>query len=381
MSLHLDFLDRLIAFPTVSDRPNRALIAWAQEILSSAGARVELFPDETGTKASLLATIGDGAAGGLLLSGHSDVVPVEGQAWTTDPFEASERDGRVYGRGSADMKGFLACALEAMVKAAARPPARPLGLAISYDEEIGCVGVRPMLRALAGRSVRPDLVLVGEPTGMTLATGHKGKVAARLRCTGVAAHSALAPTGLNAIHLAADFLSDLRAEQARLAEAGARDPAHSIPYTTVHAGVIAGGTALNIVPAQSTLDFEIRNVAAEPIDPILDRLFATAARLQAAETERFPEARVAVEVVNAYPGLGIDPDHPALARLKALIGPAAHKVDYGTEGGLFHEALGVPVAVCGPGFMEQGHKADEFVSLDQLERCRSVLGGLIDALD
>lgn len=379
MSLHLDFLDRLIAFPTVSRDSNLALIEWAREVLAEAGVRVELFPDETGAKASLLATLGDGP-GGLLLSGHSDVVPVEGQAWTSDPFRATTRNDRVYGRGAADMKGFLACAVEAMANAARRPPARPLGLAISYDEEIGCVGVRPMLAALAARGLRPDLVLVGEPTGMTLATGHKGKVAARLRCTGVPAHSALAPTGLNAIHLAADFLADLRAEQARLAAAGARDPAHSVPYTTVHAGLMAGGTALNIVPAHASLDFEIRNVAAEPIEPILDRLFATAARLQAAEAERFPEARVAVEIVNAYPGLGTDPDHPALARLVALVGRDVHKVDYGTEGGLFHEALGVPVAVCGPGFMEQGHKADEFVSLEQLERCRGVLAGMIAAL-
>ncbi len=215
---------------------------------------------------------------------------------------------------------------------------------------------------------------------MTLATGHKGKVAARLRCTGVPAHSALAPTGLNAIHLAADYLADLRAEQARLAEAGARDPAHSVPNTTVQAGLIAGGTALNIVPAQSTLDFEIRNVAAEPIDPILDRLFASARGSRRPRPNASPRRgsrwRSSTPIRASAPNRIIRPSRP-----EGLIGGEVHKVDYGTEGGLFHEALGVPVAVCGPGFMEQGHKADEFVSLDQLERCRSVLGGLIDALD
>ncbi len=380
MALHLDLLDRLVAFATVSRDPNRPLIDWAADLLDAAGARVEIHPDETGGKASLFAAVGPDGPGGLLLSGHSDVVPVDGQTWRTDPFRAVLAEGRVHGRGTADMKGFLACALEAMLRAATAPPNRPLMLAISHDEEIGCVGVRPMLRQLSARGLRPDLVLVGEPTGMALATGHKGKLAARLRCTGVAAHSALAPTGLNAIHLAADFLAVLRAEQTRLETEGARDDDHGIPYTTLHAGVIAGGTALNIVPERCDLDFEIRNVAAEPIQPILDRLFAEAERIRAAEAGRFPAARAEIAVTNVYPGLGTPPDLPALKALKALVGEAHHKVDFGTEGGLFHEALGVPVAICGPGFMEQGHKADEYVALDQLERCRQVLAALVGGL-
>lgn len=376
-----DILERLIAFPSVSRDGNIDLIRYVAALLAEAGIECRLYPSQSGDRASLFATVGPKGAGGVVLSGHTDVVPVDGQSWTSDPFRLIERDGRLYGRGTTDMKGFVACAIEAMLLARGRVLAKPLHLALSYDEEIGCVGVRPMLAELAKDGVQPDWVLIGEPTAMRVASGHKGKLAARASCCGVAAHSALAPTGLNAIHLAADFLAEIRVLQAELAETGARDADYDIPYSTVHAGVIVGGTALNIVPESCTLDFEIRNVAEDDPKRLMERLFQKAEVISNAARHRFAEAGITIDVVNDYPGLGASGNGEIVTRGLALAGAdRAVKVAFGTEGGLFLRALDRPVLVCGPGSMEQGHKADEFVTRAQMDACRTMLGRLTETL-
>ena len=383
MTATLDILDRLIAFPTVSRRSNRDLIAYVTGLLDGAGITWELAESADGSRANLFATVGPTDRGGVALSGHTDVVPAEGQAWTRDPFALTIADGRCYGRGTADMKGYVAASVAAALKAARRELRTPLHLALSYDEEIGCIGVRGLIDRLKGRDPLPAFCLVGEPTGMHIATGHKGKLALRACCQGRAAHSALAPGALNALHLGADFLAVLRREQDRLAETGARDGAYDIPYSTVHAGVMRGGQALNIVPDRCEIDFEIRNLAADDPQAILSRIRAGSEAIVAPLRGRFPEAAIAIDEVNAYPGLDA-PDGSAVVDLVRRItgdnGPTC-KVAFGTEAGLFHDHLGIPSVVCGPGHMDQGHKPDEYVALSQLEACDAMMDRLIDLLE
>jgi acetylornithine deacetylase len=370
----------LIAFPTVSRSGNRALVDHVRALVEPAGARVDLTDD--GDSANMWITTGPDDAPGVVLSGHSDVVPVAGQAWSRDPFVLHGEDGRLYGRGTADMKGFLASAIRAVLIAARRPLKTPLHLAISFDEEIGCVGVRSLLPLLAARPTRPLLVWIGEPTGLALATGHKGKAAYRVTATGRAAHSALTPQGLNAIHLAADFVAALRAEQDVLIARTVPDPAYDVGYSTIHVGTIRGGEALNIVPRTCTLEFEIRNLAGDDPAAIEAAIRARAEAIVAPWRDRFGEAAIVIEPVNTYPGL--DTRHPgALALARAVSGhnAAAIKLAFGTEGGLFAQTLGVPAVICGPGSMDQGHKPDEFVTGNQLARCDAMLARLIDRLE
>ncbi len=377
----LAILEKLISFSTVSRDPNRPLIDFVRAFLTEHGIESELVEAEGGRKANLFATIGPRDRPGIMLSGHTDVVPAEGQPWSSDPFQLRVADGRAFGRGTADMKGFVAAALALAARAAARDLATPLHLALSHDEEIGCVGVRSLIDRLAARGFAPRLAIIGEPTQMRIATGHKGKLAARATCCGVSGHSALAPKALNAIHLACDFVGTLRRRQDELAENGARDDDYDIPYTTIHAGVIAGGTALNIVTSLCTVDFEIRNVAADDPVAILDSLMDEAAALAAAHQAAHPEAAIRIERLNDYPGLATPAESEAVRFVAALLDDGAtHKVAFGTEGGLFSSRLGVPALVCGPGSMDQGHKPDEFITLDQLAACDRFMERLLDRI-
>jgi acetylornithine deacetylase len=377
-----EILARLIAEPTVSRTSNLALLDYVESLLRPAGARIERFAHPDGSRANLFATIGPEGPGGVVLSGHTDVVPVEGQAWSTDPFSLTERDGRFYGRGTADMKGFVAAALRAGLLAAARPLKRPLHLAFSYDEEIGCIGVRGMIEALAARPQRPALCIVGEPTEMRIATGHKGKRALRACCHGQEGHSALAPNALNALHLGAAFIQALQARQEALATGGARDDDYDIPYSTIHAGMMRGGTALNIVPNRCEIDFEIRNIAEDDPADILAGIAADAEAIAERHHNRFPMACIEIEEVSGYPGLATRPDAPAVRLLARLLeDETTLKVAFGTEGGLFDESLGLSTAVCGPGSMNEGHKPDEFVSRAQLEICDAMLARLVTDLE
>ena len=376
----LDILDKLVSFPTVSRDPNRALIDFVRDFLAGRSIASELVMAEGGAKANLLATIGPADTPGIVLSGHTDVVPVEGQAWTSDPFRLAVRDGRAYGRGTADMKGFVASSLALIDRLKGRRLAMPLHLVLSHDEEVGCLGVRSAIARMAER-LRPRFCIVGEPTELRVATGHKGKIAAQATCCGVAGHSALAPKALNAVHLACDFVGLLRERQADIAAHGARDSAYEIPYTTIHVGRIDGGTALNIVPDRCIVDFEIRNLAEDDPIWIFDRLRDDARVLAALERQRFPEAAITIDVINDYPGLAMAPDAEVVAFVQGLVHDrSTFKVAFGTEGGLFASRLDVPTVVCGPGSMDQGHKADEYVSLASLDACDRMLGRLLDRI-
>jgi acetylornithine deacetylase len=317
-----------------------------------------------------------------MLSGHTDVVPVEGQLWTVPPFALTESDGRFYGRGAADMKGFVACAVSAMIKASRRSLKVPLHLALSYDEEIGCMGVRSLIDLLQAAPVRPRFCIVGEPTLMQVATGHKGKIALRATCTGREGHSALAPMALNALHLAADFVGLVRALQAKVAANGLRDGDYDVPYTTLHVGKLNGGVQVNIVPNLAVVDFEIRSLAGEDTDALIADLRTGAEAIVAPLHDDFPEAAIKVERLWDYPGLGTASDAGVVNFVKSLTGAnGTIKVAFGTEGGLFDTRLGIPTVICGPGSMAQGHKPDEFVSVEQMERCEAMLDALTNRLE
>lgn len=360
---------------------NLDLIGYAADLLEANGIASQLIHSTDGHKANLFATIGPADRPGIMLSGHTDVVPVDGQDWTLPPFAMTERDGKLFGRGAADMKGFVASSLAACIKASKMPLHTPLHLALSYDEEVGCLGVRDLIDMLSAAPQRPLLCIVGEPTNMQVATGHKGKLAARALCKGREGHSALAPLALNAIHLGCDFVRALRDEQDRLAREGARDGDYDIPYTTVHVGKINAGVALNIVPNLCVVDFEIRNVAADDAAGILDRLRTAASRIAADAASIAPEAAIDIDITNTYPGLDTPAASDAVAFVKSLTGAnSTMKVAFGTEGGLFSRDLGTPAVVCGPGSMAQGHKPDEFVSVEQLRRCDEMLERLLSRL-
>ncbi|MDJ0614826.1 MAG: acetylornithine deacetylase [Rhizobiaceae bacterium] len=378
----VEFLRELVAFPTVSANPNLALVEFCAEHLRKVGAEVTLIRDPDEAKANLYATIGPRDVPGVLLSGHTDVVPVEGQDWTVPPFELTERDGKLFGRGTTDMKGFVACALRIALKAADREMVKPLHLALSYDEEIGCVGVRSMIDMLADAPFRPKFCIVGEPTLMSVATGHKGKTACQVTCTGKEAHSALAPTALNALHLACDMAAYVRELQAEIAESSGRDEDYDIPYTTLHVGQIAGGVALNIVPNHAEIKFEIRNLQEDNPEELLARISNHAATILEPLKQEFPEAAIDLNITNTYPPLSTAKDAEVVNFVKSLTGSnSTMKVAFGTEGGLFSSKLGVPTVVCGPGSMAQGHKPDEFVSMDQLSKCDQMLDELLLRLE
>ncbi len=377
-----EILERLLSFDTVSSKPNMALMSYVQGLLESAGIAVTLVPDASGGKANLYASTGPEGPGGVMLSGHTDVVPVEGQTWAKPPFALTEADGRYYGRGAADMKGFVACAIAAMLDAAKRPLRVPLHLALSYDEEIGCMGVRSLIDLLETAPVKPRFCIVGEPTLMQVATGHKGKVALRATCTGREGHSALAPMALNALHLAADFLNAVRWLQAEVAATGLKDGDYDVPFTTLHVGKMSGGVQVNIVPNHAVLDFEIRSLAGEDVAGLITRLEAEAEAIVAPLRADFPEAAIKIERQWDYPGLGTPSDAAVVNFVKGLTGAnGTIKVAFGTEGGLFDQRLGVPTVICGPGSMAQGHKPDEFVTEEQIARCQAMLAELVNRLE
>ena len=374
-----DILARLIAFDTVSRNSNLALIKYIQDYLAGLGVDSELFFDEAGGKANLFATLGPRDRGGVCLPGHTDVVPVDGQNWSVPPFELSENDGRLYGRGTADMKGYIACVLAAVPAFLAQPLRVPLHLAFSYDEEVGCLGVRSLLADLERREHKPIACIIGEPTELKPVLGHKGKLAMRCQVHGAACHSAYAPQGVNAIEYAAKLINRLGEIGTRLAAPERHDPRFDPPYSTVQTGVIGGGRALNIVPAECQFDFEVRALPSDDPQQVAEQL------RDYAETELLPkmravkaEADIRFSELSAYPALATDPQSEVAQLLARLSGSDEFStVAFGTEGGLFDQA-GIPTVVCGPGSMDQGHKPDEFVSVEQLAACDGMLGRLVE---
>ncbi len=374
-------LERLIGFPTVSRDSNLEMIGFIRQYLDDCGVHSELFYNDARTKANLFATIGPDISGGIVLSGHTDVVPVDGQPWTVEPFRLSEKDGRLYGRGTADMKGFIASVLASVPAFVARDLRVPVHLAFSCDEEVGCLGVRPMLAELAQRAHRPALCLIGEPTELKPVLGHKGKLAMRCQVKGAPCHSAYAPYGVNAIQYAARLINRLEAIGEQLSLPELHDHRFDPPYSTVQTGVIKGGRALNIVPAECEFDFEVRALPGYDASNVADDL-QTFARTHLLPKMRAVNADtdIRLESISAYPGLATSASSDAAQLLAMLCGSREFgTVAFGTEGGLFSEA-GIPAVVCGPGSMDQGHKPDEFVTVQQLEACDAMLMRLADHL-
>ncbi len=372
----LEILDRLIGFDTVSARPNLGIIDYIQSFLAARGFEVHRVASPDGAKAGLFAALGPPGRG-VLLSGHTDVVPIEGQDWSRDPFRLTRDAGRLYGRGTTDMKGYLAAMLALADRASRAELKEPLKLAFSYDEEVGCVGIQQMIGHLAQTIGLPRACLVGEPTEMQVAIGHKGKAALRGVFHGVAGHSALAPKLTNALHLAGDFMAELRGIQADFARQGTRDAAYDIPYSTVHIGTLSGGTALNIVPDRAEMTFEYRHLAADAPDAIMTQITEAAARVAA----RHGPGRIEIDRYNSYPGLDVS-QNSAIVRLAQKLStlPGTTKVAFGTEAGVFVQQ-GIPTVVCGPGSMAgQGHKADEYITETQLAACDAMMDRLLRVL-
>ena len=379
MSRSRALLQTLVGFDTTSRESNLRLIAFVRDYLASHGVASELIYNEARTKANLFASIGPVEVPGIVLSGHTDVVPVDGQPWSVPPFELTERDGRLFGRGTADMKGYIACVLALVPALVAATLRRPVHIALSYDEEVGCLGVRSLLSVLAQRPVKPMLCIIGEPTELKPVLGHKGKLAMRCDVHGAACHSAYAPHGVNAIEHAAELIGELGRIGQRLRDK--QDARFDPPFSTVQTGVIGGGKALNIVPADCRFDFEVRALPGQAPQAVADELRAYAEqqvlpRMQAVSAQsaiRFTE-------LSAYPGLMTDQQSEATELIAAFCGSRAFgTVAFGTEGGLF-DAVGIPTVVCGPGSMDQGHKPDEFVSVAQLAQCDQMLHSMLNAL-
>jgi acetylornithine deacetylase len=377
----IDMIRTLVGFDTTSRDSNLALIDWVREYLAGHGVASELTFDDGRKKANLFATIGPQGRGGIALSGHTDVVPVDGQDWSTEPFALAEKDGRLYGRGTSDMKSFLAVALALVPDFVERKLKTPLHLALSYDEEVGCIGVRRMIEALDGRPDKPRLCIVGEPTLMKPVIGHKGKHSLRCSVRGFECHSALAHEGVNAGEAAAEIVAYLKSMARRFRDNGPYDPDFVPPYTTVHTGTIRGGTALNIVPKECRFDFELRflpGADAEGLVAEVKRFAAT--RIEPEMKSVRPETGIEFEDLTIFPGLAVDAEDEVTQLVLALTGAnATGKVSFGTEAGLFQKA-GIPTVVCGPGSIEQAHKPDEFIALDQVRACERFLHRLVDRI-
>ncbi|MGE3875364.1 MAG: acetylornithine deacetylase [Parvibaculaceae bacterium] len=372
----------LIAFPTVSRDGNRDLLAYVETHLRRHGVASDILWNGDGSKGNLWATIGPVDVPGVILSGHSDVVPVDGQDWTSDPFALREAGGRIYGRGACDMKGFVGIVLATVPDLVCRDLKAPVHIAISYDEELGCTGVVSLVDRIAGLAVKPALCIVGEPTSMQVVIGHKGGGMYRIAVTGRSAHSSLAPHAVNAVEYAADMVAFIRELSQESCRHGPHDHGYDVGHSTLSVTTIAGGTALNIIPNACEIGFDIRSLPEVDANALVERI------RRHAETELLPrmralapEAGIVVEPVVEFVALGTAPEHPAVTFVKRLVGRNDHaKVAYGTEAGLFSNRAGVPSVVCGPGSIEQAHKPDEYLAVSEIDRCLAMIGRLASEL-
>jgi acetylornithine deacetylase len=372
-----EILGELIAFPTVSSDSNLELITYAADLLSSAGATLSFTRDETGTKANLFATLGPAGDGGIVLSGHTDVVPVAGQDWTSDPFAMDERDGLLFGRGACDMKGFIACVLAMAPYYGSLDLKRPLHVALTHDEEVGCMGARTLVAEIERMGLRPAVAIIGEPTSMRVIEGHKGCHEYTIEFTGLEGHGSRPELGVNAVEYAARYIGrllDLR--EALVGRAPARSR-FTPPWTTLQIGRISGGVAHNVIAGQCSVDWEMRPVQRGDADFVKDAMGAYVEReLKPAMRAVSPNADIVTHTVGEIAGLAVVEDSEARDIVFALTGQnEADVVAFGTEAGLF-QALGMSVVVCGPGSIDQAHKPDEYVALDQLSACLKMLEGL-----
>ena len=378
LSSAIDLTTRLVAFDTTSHKSNRALIAFVESYLAGHGITSHLVPTEDGEKASLFATVGPEGVAGIGLSGHTDVVPADPAAWTSDPFTVRQENGRLYGRGTADMKGFLACVLAMVPDFKRRKLKVPLHIVFSYDEEVGCTGVRPMIAELGDRLTKPRAVIVGEPTSMDVVDGHKGPVRWAVEITGRAAHSSMAHLGVNAISVAGRLIGELGAIEKELM-ALPPDTRYVPPYPTLQVTEITGGIASNIVPATCRFGFEVRAMPGLDVDGIEKRIVAFAEMECLPEMRRLaPEANIVIRQSNRVPPFAADTESEVVALALKLAGQnETRAVSYATEAGLFQGAK-VPSVVCGPGDIAQAHTADEWIAISEIERCLAFLDRLAD---
>jgi acetylornithine deacetylase len=366
----MEMIEKLIGFPTVSSDSNLELIAFVRDYLAGHGVESRLTYDQDKRKANLFATIGPAQAGGVILSGHTDVVPVAGQPWDSDPFTLTRRGDKLFGRGTCDMKSFIAIALAAVPAFKQAGLRRPVHLALSYDEEVGCFGVPHMLRDIAANLPPPAMAIIGEPTSMQLANRHKGDLVFRTRFTGRDVHSSAPHRGLNAIFAAAEFLTFLSRLTDEMREQGPFDDSFDPPYTTFNVGQIDGGTASNIVARRCEIVWEFRPLPALVPETIADRIQAFVDReLLARMRKAAPEAQVETTMLCLLPPLLPDADSPAEALIRTLTGANdAIGVAFGTEGGHFQQS-GIPAVVFGPGSIQQAHQPNEFIEIGQVEAC------------
>jgi acetylornithine deacetylase len=380
----LPLIRQWIAYDTTSRESNLGLIEWSRTYLESFGALTTLTYDDTRRKANLFATLpardGNTTVDGIVLSGHTDVVPVDGQPWDTPPFEATLKDGRLYGRGTADMKSFSAIALAFVPEFVRRGLARPLHFALSYDEEVGCIGVRRLIADIVAKGWKPAGCIVGEPTGMELVVAHKGKMSWRCRVRGHEAHSSLTPHGVNAVEIACQIVGYISERAQQFRDSARHDDAYDVPYSTPHVGIIRGGTALNIVPRDCWFDFEIRHLPFDDPHAFFTDVKTFAATLVPRMHAVDPETYIAFDSLSASPGFDTHDDCEIIAIGKACNGTEDFgKVSFASEAALFHDAA-IPSVLCGPGHIAQAHQPNEWVSLEQLARCEAFMRRLADRL-
>lgn len=375
----LDLIRDLVRFDTTSRNSNLELIDYIRNYLARLGVESTLVFDETGRKASLYATIGPKDRGGILLSGHTDTVPVDGQDWASDPFTLTRRGDRLYGRGTADMKSFVAIALAFAPDFAKADLKTPIHYAFSYDEEVGCAGVRPLIAHLNTLPVRPRVAIIGEPTEMQIICAHKGKLAMRCRVEGLSCHSSLATEGVNAVEYAAETVSFLKGMARRIAAEGPFDDGFDISHTTVHTGVIRGGTALNIVPRECEFDFEFRYLPQQDPQVLLAEVQRYAQEVLEPEMKVIaPGAGFSWQQLSATPGLDTPVEDEAVTLAKTLAAQNGQsKVAFATEASLFQKSGGISAVVCGPGNIAQAHKPDEYIELGEVAKGEAFMRRLL----
>jgi acetylornithine deacetylase len=377
-----ELIRTLVGFDTTSRDSNLALIHWVRDWLAGHGVASTLTFDDERRKANLFATLpahdGNADTGGIVLSGHTDVVPVDGQPWDTDPFTATPVGDKVHGRGVTDMKSFSATGLAFVPELLRRGLAQPVHFALSYDEETGCIGVHRLLADIVARGVAPAGCIVGEPTGMQVVVAHKGKKAWRCRVRGFEAHSSLTPMGVNAVQIGCDIVAFVTQKARAFRDRGGFDDAYDVPFTTVHTGVIRGGTAVNIIPRDCHFDFEIRHLPFDDPDAFFADVRAYAESLVPEMRKVAADTWIEFDHLSTLPGFDTGGDSAIAALGHHCNGAHDHgKVSFGTEASLFHNA-GIPTIICGPGHIAQAHQPNEWVAIEQLARCEAFMRRLAD---
>ncbi len=377
----VEILKKLVAFDTTTAQSNLDLIAYVQGYLEQYEIKSHLIYSEDKTRANLWATVGNDSCPGIILSGHTDVVPVEKDGWNFSPWQLTEHDGKLYGRGSCDMKGFLAVCLAHVPELVAAKKQTPVHLCFSYDEEIGCMGVHSLVEDLAKLHHLPKIAIIGEPTMMQLVRGHKGKMLVSCTVSGHAGHSSAAPQHLNAVEYGARAIAIIADHAKNFAENGPYNHDYTIPHSTMLTTLADGGIATNITPDSCRFVFEIRNIPEQPAETIFAEVRHQVENLFSATTkEHFPQASFSWKVENRYPGMAVDENSEGYQFVKALHPEVAACVSYGTEGGIFQQEGKIPAVVCGPGNIAQAHMRNEYIEKDQIVQCSTFIEKLFAAL-